>query len=78
MRRGPREAAELYGLRTHPAWLAHLCSDRYLSPQEFDRRYGAVFAGARFATIERRMRVMWWRRPGTEEATTDALFPNAM
>jgi trans-aconitate methyltransferase len=64
MQRGPRQAAEVYGLRTHPAWLAHLDTDRYLSPQEFGRRYGAIFPGARFATIEHRMQVMWWKKPG--------------
>jgi ubiquinone/menaquinone biosynthesis C-methylase UbiE len=67
MRRGPREAAEVYGLRTYPPWLAHVDTDRFLRPQEFDQRYGAVFAGARFASLERGMRVMWWKRPG--EAT---------
>jgi SAM-dependent methyltransferase len=59
--RGPRQAAEVYGLRTHPAWLAHLDTDRYLSAEEFDRRCGAVFAHARFARLQRRVRVMWWR-----------------
>jgi ubiquinone/menaquinone biosynthesis C-methylase UbiE len=63
MQRGPRKAAEVYGLRTHPAWLAHLNADSYLSPDAFERRYGAVFDGARFASLDLgRVKTMWWRQ----------------
>jgi 2-polyprenyl-3-methyl-5-hydroxy-6-metoxy-1,4-benzoquinol methylase len=61
MQRGLRGAVDAYCLRTHPAWLAHLDTDRYLTPPEFERRYGAVFEGARFTALDQRTRAMWWR-----------------
>jgi hypothetical protein len=42
-RRPPQEAWELYRLNTHPGWLDHLTSDRFLSPAEFAQRYTAAF-----------------------------------
>jgi ubiquinone/menaquinone biosynthesis C-methylase UbiE len=68
MQQGLRAARELYGLRTHPAWLAHLDTDRHLSAEAFEQRYSAVFPGARFTTLDRRIRAMWWRRemPGSQ------------
>jgi ubiquinone/menaquinone biosynthesis C-methylase UbiE len=66
MQRGLREAFEVYGLRTHPAWLAHLDTDRYLTPEAFERRYGAVFSGATFTALDGgRVRAMWWREGNT-------------
>jgi 2-polyprenyl-3-methyl-5-hydroxy-6-metoxy-1,4-benzoquinol methylase len=63
MQRDLREALEVYGLRTHPAWLAHLDTDRYLTPEAFERWYGAVFPGARFVSLDRgRVKAMWWRQ----------------
>jgi ubiquinone/menaquinone biosynthesis C-methylase UbiE len=50
-RRPLREAVELLRLDTHPAWLDHVTSDRFLSPEEFRHRYGAIFPGAHFADL---------------------------
>ena len=58
-RRPPGEALELFRLSTHPAWLGHLTSDRFLSPEEFDRRYGRVFAGARYTGLYRSRALCW-------------------
>jgi trans-aconitate methyltransferase len=63
MRRGLREAVEVYGLRTHRAWMAHLDTDRYLTPEDFERRYEATFKGARFVSLDGgRAKAMWWRQ----------------
>jgi ubiquinone/menaquinone biosynthesis C-methylase UbiE len=62
MNRSPREALELYGLRTHSAWLNHVTSDRFLSPEAFERYYGAVFEAATFVSLDRgRIKVLWWQ-----------------
>ena len=44
-RLGLRQAGWLLKFRTSAPWLEHLVSDRYLSRQAFERRYGAVFLG---------------------------------
>jgi ubiquinone/menaquinone biosynthesis C-methylase UbiE len=62
LHRPVHEALELYKLRTHPAWLNHLTSDRYLSREGFEQRYGSVFEGATFVDLDRgRIKAMWWR-----------------
>lgn len=61
-RRPSREALELFRLSTHPAWLDHVTADRFLSPAEFDRRYGRVFPGARYTDLYR-ARAMCWDAP---------------
>jgi SAM-dependent methyltransferase len=58
-RRPPGEALELFRLSTHPAWLGHLAADRFLSPEEFDRRYGRVFSGARYTGLYRSRALCW-------------------
>ncbi len=63
-RRPPAEAWELYRLNTDPAWLAHLTSDRFLSPQEFAERYGQVFPGAQFTDLYRTRAMCWEPRSG--------------
>jgi SAM-dependent methyltransferase len=61
-RRPAAEAVELYRLSTDPAWLAHLVSDRFLSPTEFTKRYAAVFPGAQFTELYRARAMCWeWR-----------------
>lgn len=45
--------------RTSRAWLNHLAIDRYLTRQEFDRRYGAVFPGARFQQLGYAQGLVW-------------------
>lgn len=61
-RRPRREALELYRLNTHPAWLDHLTSDRFLSPEEFDQRYLRVFPHG-FVTPMYRARALCWDAP---------------
>jgi SAM-dependent methyltransferase len=48
---GARNAAWLLKFRTSRAWLNHLASDRYLTCQAFERRYGASFPEARFERL---------------------------
>jgi SAM-dependent methyltransferase len=62
-RRPPGEALELYRLSTHPAWLDHVTADRFLSPAEFERRYGRAFPGATFTGMYR-SRALCWDAPG--------------
>ncbi len=50
-RRPVREAFELFRLNTHPGWLDHITTDRFLSPAEFELRYGSVFPGARYQDL---------------------------
>jgi SAM-dependent methyltransferase len=61
-RRPPAEAFELYRLNTDPAWLDHLTTDRFLSPEQFTHCYASVFPGARFADLYR-ARAMCWDAP---------------
>ena len=58
-RRPWREAVEVLRLQMHPAWLDHLTTDRFLSPAEFRRRYGAVFPGAQFTDLYRTCVLTW-------------------
>ncbi len=50
-RPGLRQARRLYRLRTHPAWLEHLASGRYLSRAELDARDGRTFEGAEISEV---------------------------
>jgi len=65
-RRPPSEAWELYQLNTDPAWLEHLTTDRFLSPEQFTHRYGRVFPGASFTDLYR-TRAMCWHAPTTDQ-----------
>jgi SAM-dependent methyltransferase len=68
LRRSPiAEAMELYRLNVHPAWLDHLTSDRFLDPEEFDRRTGRVFPGARYTALYR-ARALCWAHPARHAA----------
>jgi ubiquinone/menaquinone biosynthesis C-methylase UbiE len=58
-RRPLREAIEVFRLQTHPAWLDHVTSDRFLSPAEFRRRYGDVFPGGDFTDLYRTCILTW-------------------
>jgi SAM-dependent methyltransferase len=62
-RRPPGEALELFRLSTHPAWLDHVTTDRFLSPAEFDIRYGRALPGARCTDLYR-ARALCWDAPG--------------
>jgi len=61
-RRPVAQAWELYRLNTDPAWLDHLTTDRFLSPDQFARCYAQVFPGARFTDLYR-TRTMCWDAP---------------
>ena len=61
-RRSSQEAWELFQLNTDPDWLAHLTSDRFLTPEQFTQRYGQVFPDARFTDLYR-ARAMAWEHP---------------
>jgi SAM-dependent methyltransferase len=61
-RRPLSEVWELYRLNTDPAWLEHVTTDRFLSPDQFAQRYGAVFPGAQFTDLYR-TRAMCWHTP---------------
>jgi SAM-dependent methyltransferase len=58
-RRHGWQAWWLLKFRTSTAWLEHLTSDRYLARQEFEERYGAVFAGARFHALGHTHALIW-------------------
>ena len=53
------EAIEVLRLQTHPAWLDHVTSDRFLSPSEFRHRYGDIFPGGRFTDLYRSCVLTW-------------------
>jgi SAM-dependent methyltransferase len=59
---GGRNAAWLLRFRTSAAWLDHLASDRYLTRQAFERRYGASFPGARFANLGYAHGLVWEKK----------------
>jgi ubiquinone/menaquinone biosynthesis C-methylase UbiE len=61
-RRQVGEAWELFRLNTDPDWLDHLTADRFLNPEEFAQRYGAIFPGAVFTDLYR-ARALCWRQP---------------
>jgi len=56
---GWRQAGWQLTFRTSEPWLAHLASDRYLSPQAFEERYGAVFGGAQFTDLGFARGLVW-------------------
>jgi ubiquinone/menaquinone biosynthesis C-methylase UbiE len=61
-RLGANQAGWLLKFRTSAPWLAHLESDRYLSPQAFEQRYAAVFPGARFTHLGFARGMVWEHR----------------
>ena len=61
-RRPVREAIEVYRLSTHPGWLDHLTADVFLTPEEFEQVYGAVFPGAEITPMYR-ARALYWHDP---------------
>jgi ubiquinone/menaquinone biosynthesis C-methylase UbiE len=62
-RHGWRQARWLFKFRTGRRWLDHLASDRYLSPREFEHRYGAVFPGGRFRSLGYAHALIWHGPP---------------
>jgi SAM-dependent methyltransferase len=69
-RRPPGQAWELLRLNLDRAWLDHLTSDRFLSPQQFADRYGEVFPGATFTDLYR-ARTICWEQPRSTWAPTE-------
>jgi SAM-dependent methyltransferase len=61
-RLGAKQAGWQLKFRTSAPWLAHLESDRYLSPQAFEQRYAAVFRGARFTNLGFARGMVWDHR----------------
>jgi SAM-dependent methyltransferase len=61
-RLGWRQARWLLKFRTSAAWLDHLASDRYLSRQAFERRYGSIFPGARFQNLGYAHALVWAKK----------------
>ena len=58
-RLGWEQAWWVLKFRTSRAWLDHLASDRYLSRQQFEQRYGAIFPGARFHALGYAHALIW-------------------
>jgi ubiquinone/menaquinone biosynthesis C-methylase UbiE len=58
-RLGWNEASWLLKFRTGSSWLDHLASDRYLSREKFEHRYGAAFPGALFYSLGYAHALIW-------------------
>lgn len=70
---GLRTALAVTAFRLSPAWLAHVRTDRFLTPPEFTERYSTALPGARLTTLPGRMLAVW-RKPlriGCGEDRTD-------
>src|SRR3989442_6444762 len=67
-RAGARNAGWLLKFRTSPAWLNHLASDRYLTRQAFEHRYGAIFPGARFESLGYAHGLVWAKKNPAADA----------
>jgi SAM-dependent methyltransferase len=61
-RLGARQASWLFKFRTGASWLEHLASDRYLSRQGFERRFGSIFPGARFQNLGYAHALVWEKK----------------
>ena len=61
-RLGRHQARWLLRFRTSAAWLDHLASDRYLSRQAFELRYGSIFPGARFQNLGYAHALVWTKK----------------
>jgi SAM-dependent methyltransferase len=64
LRHGPADALRMLRFRVSRRWLAHLTSDRYLSPQGFREVFGAALPGARFERAGRFLGAIWDAPPG--------------
>jgi len=58
--RGRADAWEIFKLSTGE-WLDHRVSDRYLSRQQFEKTYAAVFPGASFTRVGNAHAMLWTR-----------------
>lgn len=65
LRLGPRSASSVLSFQIGRPWLEHMASDRYLSPAEFERVYGAAFPGGRFAKLGYLHALVWNNDGGT-------------
>jgi SAM-dependent methyltransferase len=58
-RRPARDAVALYRLSTDPAWLDHVSTDTFLTPDQFEQTYGQVFPAAEFTDTYRTKAMHW-------------------
>ena len=61
-RLGARQARWLFKFRTSASWLDHLASDRYLSRERFEHRYGSIFPDARFQNLGYAHALVWEKK----------------
>ena len=61
-RLGWRQARWLMQFRTSTSWLDHLASDRYVSRQEFEHRYGSIYPDARFQNLGYAHALVWEKK----------------
>jgi SAM-dependent methyltransferase len=61
--RRPGIVAEVSRPPLHPAWLEHVTTTVPLRRDDFHRRYGAAFPGARFADLHPEVVAMHWSAP---------------
>lgn len=61
-RRPVPEALEVYRLSTHPAWLAHVTTDDFCPPAEWEATARRVLPGCRITPLYR-ARAAHWQRP---------------
>lgn len=61
-RLGWRDARWLLKFRTSAFWLDHIASDRYLTRQEFERRYGSIFPGASYENLGYARGLVWQKK----------------
>lgn len=59
---GWRDARWLLKFRTGASWLDHIASDRYLTRQQFERRYGSIFPGARYENLGYAHGLVWQKK----------------
>ncbi len=59
---GARKAGWLLKFRTGAAWLDHLASDRYLTRQAFEHRYGAILPEAHFESLGYAHGLVWEKK----------------
>ena len=59
LQHGASAAGTLWRFRTSRVWIAHLKSDRYLSPARFREVYASCLPGAQFARMMTFMGVIW-------------------
>ena len=75
---GPKAACTVVRFRTCRAWIAHLQSDRYFSPNQFKEVYAASLPGAQFTRMKNFMGVVWTAPAEVVEKKAPNLPPEPM